>query len=145
MPKKDTVKQTIVETIEAPRLEDINVRDFVAFKESRAIYERRISEKKEDATVQIPLTTYRNSIDESVLELFVIANWVDAPSVDRISEEQIKTCIEKLGRVEEKDYDLGNIERDVRNVSMERPRRLKSLEKQVWRLCLKYSAEEMWL
>lgn len=102
--KNDNFKQTIVETIEATRLEYINVRNVVAFRESRDIYQRRISEKLADATVQVPLTTYRNSIDESVLELFVMAKWVDSTSVDSITEDQIKSYIDKLARVEWKYY-----------------------------------------
>jgi len=67
-----------------------------------------------------------------------MAKWVDAASVNSITEAQIKACIEKLARLEEKDYDLSSIERDIRNVSIERPRCGVNLEKQVWRLCLKY-------
>ena len=131
--KNDTIKQTIIETIEAPRLENIIVRDSVAFKESRIIYERRISKKNADAAVQMPLSTYKISINESVLELFVTENCVDSTSVDRITEDRIKSYIDKLTHVEENDYDLGSFERNIRTVSMEQPSLGVNLEKQVWR------------
>lgn len=43
-----TVKQTIVETIEAPRLSGIETTDFVTFREKRANYERLLTEKNSD-------------------------------------------------------------------------------------------------
>ena len=36
---RSTVKQTIVETIEAPRLENFEVPELVIFKEKRLVYE----------------------------------------------------------------------------------------------------------
>lgn len=137
--KGETVRQTIFETVGAPRLVDINATDFVTFKEKRSIFERMIKEKNKDVSVQIPLTTYRDTIEESILELFIIANWAQATSVENVTEDQIRACIEKLARVDEKDYDMGIIEQDIISVSMERPRRGANLEKQVWRLCLKYT------
>jgi len=44
-PSSSTVRQTIVETVEAPRLEGITTADFVKFKQDREVYERRIAEK----------------------------------------------------------------------------------------------------
>ena len=40
-----TVRQTIVETIEAPRLLGLSTGDFVKFKNDRELYERRIAEE----------------------------------------------------------------------------------------------------
>ncbi len=88
--KANTIKQTIVETIEAPRLTDISTTNFVLFTQKREIYERVISEKNSDANVQIPLTTYRNSIPKPILQLFVLANWVPVANVDDITEAHLK-------------------------------------------------------
>ncbi len=74
----ETVKQRIVETIEASRLTDIRTSDLVAFMEKRAIYERQMAEiENADSNVCLPLTTYRNSTDDSLLQLCDIANWVE--------------------------------------------------------------------
>ncbi|PXF45206.1 hypothetical protein BWQ96_05036 [Gracilariopsis chorda] len=82
--------------------------------------------------------TYRSSIDDSVLELFLIANWIEALTIDEVMEEEPKACIEECAHIDEKDYDLGIIERDIFHVQMEKPCREANLEKQIWRSCLKY-------
>ena len=133
-----TVKQTIVETIEAPRLENFEVPDLVTFKEKRLVYERRVSQKNRDPSVNIPFTTYRDSVSESVLRMFVTARWIEADSVGNITEEQLKGCIERRARVDERDYNLANVERRLAKVTLERPRKGSTLETQVWRLCMKY-------
>eukprot|EP00171_Calliarthron_tuberculosum_P003196 IDg3196t1 len=94
--KGDTVKQTIVETVEAPRLTDVATSDFVTFKMRRQTYERVISEKNYDPLVNIPLTTYKSSISKHVQQLFVLANWVSASNLDDITEEQLKACVAAL-------------------------------------------------
>ena len=122
---------------EKTRLVNINVTDFVTFKEKRSIFERII--KNKDASVQILLPTYWNSVEDFILEPCIISKWAQATTVERKTEEHIRACIEKLARIEEKDYDLGIIERGIVSVSMERPRRGATLEKKIWRLCLKYT------
>lgn len=99
-PPADTVKQTIVETIEAPRLTNIDGSDFVTFTESDSIYEKKIEEKNKESGMKIPLTTYRSSVDELVLELFLIANWIKAEDVANVIEKQIKKCIKTRTRFE---------------------------------------------
>lgn len=92
--KVSTVCQAIVETLEAPRLTDIKTEDFVKFKE-RSIYRRRGLDKNKEYNDDVPLTNYRDSTDDSILELFLIASWVDASSVDTITEEQLRNCLEE--------------------------------------------------
>lgn len=53
-----TVRQTIVKTLEAPRLIDIASADFVAFKQKRTICERRVQEKSVKQRIEIPTTSY---------------------------------------------------------------------------------------
>lgn len=79
-PRRSTVRQTIVESLEAPRLTGIEVRDFVLFKERRVIYERQFTEKSAEQRVPIPKISLRNSIDPNVLRLFIRANWVPEAS-----------------------------------------------------------------
>jgi len=129
----DTVRQTIVETIEAPRLRDVSTSDFVEFQERREIYERQVSEKNTEAGVQIPLTTYRNSIDSAILELFVVAEWVP------VTEEQLRKCVREHARVDPKEYDLARIERELAGIKLEKADNMSNLQRQVWRLCLRYS------
>lgn len=64
------IRQTIVETVEAPRLEGITITGFVKFKHDRAMYERRIEEKNSGPKVEVQMTTYIDSVDPSVLNIF---------------------------------------------------------------------------
>eukprot|EP00171_Calliarthron_tuberculosum_P002686 IDg2686t1 len=136
--KASTIRQTIIETIEAPRLSDITTASFVLFKQKREIYERVITEKKADANVQIPLTTYRSSIPKPMLELFLLANWVSATKLEDITEDHLRACVTERSRVDPADYDLARIERELRDVKLERSGDNTGLRSQVWRLCLKY-------
>ena len=82
-----TVKQTIVETLEAPRLNGISTQDFVKFKQDRAIYERRAAKKNYQDGVTVALTSYRNSIKNPILALMLRAEWVTAPDTDCTTED----------------------------------------------------------
>jgi len=68
--------------------------------------------------MSIPLTTYRNSIDEAVLRLLVIATWVPTESVEEISEDHLAKCVEERARVELGDYDLCRIEFELKDVRL---------------------------
>ena len=89
----DTFKQTIDETVEAPRLNDIGTSDFVKFKIARETYERIINEKNLDPNVEIPLTTYKSSIPKPIQQLFVLAGWVPVDKIEDILEEHLVDCI----------------------------------------------------
>lgn len=132
----DTVRQTIVETLEAPRLRGIETSDFVTFKQKREVYERRVQEKIAEQGVAIPATTYRNSIEKPVLEIFITAQWVPVPSIDDITEEHLKDCVEDRAKIQTEDYDLAQIERGIKHVKLEKS---KNLEIQVWGLGLRYA------
>lgn len=106
----DSKKQTIVESLEAPRLQGINMKDFVSFKEKREIYERKVNEKCREQKIKIVPTSYRNSIDKSLLETFVIAKWVPEATVDSIAEDSLKKCIENRSTVDSDKYELSLIE-----------------------------------
>lgn len=135
----ETVRQTIVESVEAPRLKDISTEDFVLFKEKREVYERQIAEKNAESGVQVPLTTYRNPITKPVLDMFVTACWVPVESVDDIQEEHLRACVEERAHVSPQEYDLAQIERYLKKVKMDKSTKSASLELQVLRLGLKYS------
>ena len=134
-----TVKQTIVASLEAPRLTDITTEAIAVFKEQRATYERQVDEKNSDSSTQITKTTYRNSVDQSVLDVFVMAQWVPVHSVEEVTEQQIRDCIDNRAEVAVQDYDAGKIEQDIKDVKMEAKDKDTNLEKQVWKLCLNYT------
>ena len=53
MSDANIVKQTIVETLETPRLLGIDVSGFVSFKEKREIYERKVKQKAKEQKLQL--------------------------------------------------------------------------------------------
>ena len=131
-----TVRQTIVETLEAPRLTGVSTGDFVKFKNSREIYERRLEAKNRDDSVNVPATSYRDCVDELVLGLMIRASWVKADSIDEITEKQIEECVNKRSHIPPASYDLAEIERGIRNVKLsDSP---SNLETKIWELDLQY-------
>ncbi|PXF44743.1 hypothetical protein BWQ96_05502 [Gracilariopsis chorda] len=135
----DTVRQTIIESVEAPRLRDISTEDFVLFKQKLEVYERQIAEKNAESGIQVPLKTYWNSITKPVLDIFVTACWVPVESVEDITEQHLRQCVEEPAQVNPEEYNLAQIERDLKYVRMDKNTKSNSLEMQVLRLGLKYS------
>ena len=132
-----TVRQTIVETLEAPRLCGIRTEDIVQFKEKRLVYERKVAAKSTEGEVNVQLTSYRDSIDESVLDLFVLSAGVLADTVSGITEDQLKSVVEERSKVPEDQFDLGKIERAIKGINMGKPSKGSGLESQVWQFVLK--------
>ena len=107
------------------------------FKQKRAIYECRVTEKSSEQGVTIPTTSYYNSIDKSVLEMLVLAQWVPVSKVGEITEDHLKTCVEARAKIKPEDYDLAQVEKGIKEIRMDSS--LRSLEFQIWNLGLKYN------
>ena len=135
----DTVHQTIVELVEAPRLKGIGTEEFVQYKQIREVYECRIKEKNEESGVSVPVTTYGNSISKPVLEMFVTAQWVPVETTEEITEDQLRACVEESAHINPAEYDLGQIERDLKQVRMGHGAKHMSLEMQILKLGLNYA------
>ncbi|PXF40026.1 hypothetical protein BWQ96_10260 [Gracilariopsis chorda] len=71
--------------------------------------------------------------------MFVTACWVPVESVEDITEQHLRQCVEERARVNPEEYDLAQIERDLKYVRMDKITKSNSLEMQVLRLGLKYS------
>lgn len=109
------------------------------FRQDREVYERRISEKNADPNVQVPLTTYKDSIDVAVLQVFAIGNWVPVDTVSEMTEEHLRSCIQSHAVVAPKDYDLALLEEELKSVKMDLPSSDKPLKACVWEFVLKYT------
>lgn len=120
----ETVKQTIVETLEAPRLSGIDTSDCVKFKELRDIYERRVEETRAEQGSTLPATTYLSSIEEAVLHMFIVARGVPVNSIEEISEAHVKDCIEQEAIIQPGDYDLAQSDRAVQEKKLEEGKKL---------------------
>ena len=87
--------------------------------------------------VDASLTSFRDSIDKSIFEIFILAGWVPEETVDSVSEQSLKDCIIKKSNIEENEYDLAYLEKHLSGISMDRS--VKNLESRVWKLAVKYS------
>lgn len=131
-----TVRQTIVETLEAPRLTGIATADFLALKQTRTIYERRVQEKSVNQGIEIPTTSYRKSMENPVLKIFVTAQWVPVSTVNEITKAHLKQYVDERASVKPEEYDLAQIERGINDVKLGKS---KNLEMEVWKLGLHYA------
>ena len=129
-----TVRQTILESLDAPHLDDFSIEALVEFKKKREIYVRRVKERSEEQGTEHTPNSLLNSIDESVLRMFVIAQWVQVENVEDLTEDDLNKVIEERTTIDPEDYNLGEIERAIKDVRTDRS--LKSLELQVWNLGL---------
>lgn len=114
----NTVKQTILTNIEAPRLKGISTKDFIAFKRDRELYEKQVNEKNKDPNNKIPLTSVLASIDKRFLKTFIAAQWISVDSIDKITDALVTNCIESRTS---REIDVGNlhqINEAVKHVSM---------------------------
>lgn len=82
--------------MEAPRLTDITAEAFVRFKQNQDIYERLMQEKNAMERLEVPLTSYRNSVEEPISELMLCVIWIKADSIDAITEAQLVFYIELI-------------------------------------------------
>lgn len=133
---KETVKQTIVESLHAPRLSAIDTSDFVSFKERRKTYERKVEEKSLEQKVKICTTSYRNSIDDSLLQIFIIVGSVSETDVEGITEESIKKCIDERSKGHAEQYELAVIEKQLPSLQLDT--KVRTLENRVWKLSVAY-------
>lgn len=131
-----TVKQTIVAHLEAPRLQGTTTKDFTKFVRERELYEKQVAEKNLSPDVSINAVTYKASIDDSILRMFMTFGWIPADTVDEISEQSLKDCIQKRANREPKDHELGRVDTIVSNVHMNTS--ISLLEDRVYDLVQKY-------
>ena len=134
--RQTTVRQTIVETLEAPRLSGVSTEDFVKFKNAREIYERRLEAKNKDEGINVGATSFRDSVDELVLGLMIRAKWIEATDVENVTESQIRECVKTRSSVAPARYDLAEIERGIQGLKLGDSN--KNLETRIWELDLHY-------
>ena len=114
-----TIRQTIVETLEAPRLVGIEVKDFVEFREKRHEYERKLAERNAEQNTNVPRTTIRNSIDNDLLKMFIRMQWIPETELSKITEESLITCINTQSSVPKKEYDVNYLDKQVSKLKMD--------------------------
>lgn len=96
------------------------------------MYEKQVGEKNREPGVKITATSYRASIDDSYLRMFLTAHWIQADSIKDITENQLKECVKARASYEPKDHELRRIDRVVKGVKMDLS--LKEGDDRVWSL-----------
>ena len=133
----ETVRQTIVETLEAPMLKGVSTEEFVRFKRSRHLYEKKMAEKKANGETNAVLTSYRNSMEDSLLREFLTAHWIKRGSVDEITKDDTKACVDAQARTDsEVDQDFALVDAAIKEVVMDM--RIGNPEKRVIKLSWDY-------
>lgn len=93
--RNGTVKETIINCLEAASLRGISTRHFIELKRMRELYERRIEEKGRQSNKEIVPTSIRALVEAKNLKIFIAAGWIEASSIDGITKRQMQECVEK--------------------------------------------------
>lgn len=101
-----TIRQTIICNIEAQRLEGVSARNIIEFKKWRELYEEQTSEKSQGPDTKIVPTFMKASFDDADLRIFPAGGWINAGSIQEITETQIAERILKRCRWDESDENL---------------------------------------
>ena len=113
------MKQTILANYESPRLKGTTMKDIKTYRRTRELYEKQIAEKNGQPGVNFTAGTYRASIDERFLRMFVMFGWVEATDIMNITEEELNKCIKTRANRKPKDHELGRVENIVARVKMD--------------------------
>lgn len=127
-----SVRQTIVTNLEAPRLQGISTKHFTNFQKKRDLYKKKVAEKNRDPEISIIPTSFRASLNDSYLRIFLTAHWIQAETIDEITEQQLQDCIKERASFSPEGYDLCRIDRIVSKVKMDL--NIAEAEDRVWSL-----------
>ena len=130
------VKQTTLVGLEPPRLTGMSMEDMIAFARKRVEYEAIVSEKNQEPGVQIQIVSYKNSVDTRVLRMMYRAKWIQAESIESITDESIRKCIAERSTRPLDNLNAKDIDAIVKNVSM----KIDTVDpaSRVWTLVLDY-------
>lgn len=134
--RRSTVKETVINCLEAPSLRGVSTRHFIEFKRLRLLYEKQIEEKSRQLKEEIVPTSYRASIEDDDLRTFITAGWIEANSIDELTERQIQECVESRCHRPIDGEKLYMLEQAVRGVSMQM--NITDAEDRVWTLHREY-------
>lgn len=86
--------ETVINYLEAPSVRGISTKHFIEFKRLRELYKSQVEEKSRQLNKEIVPTSYRALMKDEDLKTFFAAAWIEANSIEEISERQIKQCEE---------------------------------------------------
>lgn len=95
--RNSTVRETVINCVEAPRLRVIFTTHFIAFKRLPELYKKGIEENSRHLKEDIIRTSYRASIKEDNLKTSTAPGSIEADYIDELSKRLIQQCVEKKG------------------------------------------------
>lgn len=133
---KEVVRQTTLVGLEPPKLKGMSMEEIIQFRRKRVEYEALVEEKNREPGMQIPITSYRNSIETRMLKMMYRAKWITADSFENISDDAIKGCIDPRCKRSFGGLSVKEIDEIVKNVRM----KMNTIEpsSRVWTLVLDY-------
>lgn len=131
-----TVKQTTLVGLEAPRLRSMEMKDMILFIRAREVYENTVAEKNKESGVNIPLASYRVSVEHNVLRMMWRAKWIVSDSLESITDNDIKTCVRDRSKRNLDTLNSEEVDAIVKKVRMKM--HIREAESRVWTLALDY-------
>lgn len=96
----------------------VSIKQFIEFKRLRNLYEKRVLEKARHLKEDIIPTSLRALIEDDDLIICIAAGWINATSLEKITEKQIEECVDERCNRETTGEQLCMENQAVRNVSM---------------------------
>ena len=134
--EENIVRQTTVVGLEAPHLKRIDVPSVAQFLKKRERYAAQILEKHEQGDLLVKAISYKNSVDRAVQNLLWRGKFLNATSVEAITEDQLKKCLEDRAKVEISELCKEEWDRIVKDVKMDMS--IKDARGRVWQLAMDY-------
>ena len=134
--EENIVRQTTVVGLEAPHLKRIEVPSVAQFLKKRERYEAQILEKNEQGHLLVKAISYKNSVDRVVQNSLWRGTFLNATSVEAITEVQLEKCLEGRAIVEISELCKGEWDRIVKDVKMDMS--IKLALNRVWHLAMNY-------
>lgn len=92
--KNATVEETALNCIGTLILKGDATHHFIELKQLLEVYEKQIEKKRRQLRKTIVPTSFKASIENGDLEIFIAAEWIEAYSINEVTEQQVQECIE---------------------------------------------------
>lgn len=124
------VRETVISCVEAQRLREVLVWQFIQFKWLWDLYEKQTEEKSRHVKEEIVATSLKESKDDEDLEIFLAIGWIAAASIDKITKSQIKECINESFKRHASGEHLYLVDQAVKSVAMNSS--IAEVEDRIW-------------
>lgn len=88
-----TVRETVINCVKALKLRSISTQHFIEFKCRRELYQKQLEEKGRHLGEESLAFFYKASMEDENLRFYIANGWIEASSIGKLTESQIKTSI----------------------------------------------------